>query len=78
MSLQQEIFEKSELDKEYDKILDNSDDEEAEIKAMTTLARKEVSDSINEINNIQRKISNKIQQQRVLLSIFSLFEFFLL
>ena len=30
MTLQQEIFEKSELDKEYDKILDNSDDEEAD------------------------------------------------
>ena len=45
MSLQQEIFEKSELDTEYDKILDDSDNEEdvvPELKPIITLGRKTI------------------------------------
>ena len=52
MSLQQEIFEKSELDSEYDKILDDSDNEEqedvvAELKPLIK-KKKTIKDDIEE------------------------------
>jgi len=49
MSLQQEIFEKSELDTEYDKILDDSDNEEDVVPELKPIIKKKtIKDDIDE------------------------------
>jgi len=49
MSLQQEIFEKSDLDSEYDKILDDSDNEEDVVPELKPIIKKKtIKDDIDE------------------------------
>ena len=49
MSLQQEIFEKSDLDTEYDKILDDSDNEEDVVPELKPIIKKKtIKDNIDE------------------------------